>query len=155
MLSDSNEVCSNDIVVQSAGGSCKSFNIIYCVKCLLCRNFNCYVGKTVNSLHKRLNEHQTSYSSLLKKCKKGRFRGKGTFENPINLDIELDDEQILGAHLMFEHGLFEKNSFDKNYEVNILAHVNPTTMRRTEQMFIQKLNTLFPYGLNQCNSVGE
>ena len=152
MLSDSVEVHSNNIVVQSAGGGCKSSNIIYCVKCLLCSNFNCYVGKTVTTLHKRLNEHRASFSSLIKKCKNG---GEGTLQNPTYLDIELDDEQILGAHLIFEHGLFESNSFNENYEVNILAHVNPTTIRRTEQMFIQKLNTLFPYGLNQCNSVGD
>jgi hypothetical protein len=92
---------------------------------------------------------------LIKKCENGGVGGEGTLQNPIDLDIELDDEQILGAHLIFEHGLTKKNSFNENYEVNILAHVNPTSIRRTEQLFIQKLNTLFPYGLNQCNSVGD
>ena len=75
MLSDSVEVHSNNIVVQSAGGGCKSSNIIYCVKCLLCSNFNCYVGKTVTTLHKRLNEHRASFSSLIKKNAKMEGRG--------------------------------------------------------------------------------
>ena len=73
----------------------------------------CYVGITVTSLHKRLNEHRASFSSLIKKCENGGVGGEGTLQNPIDLDIELDDEQILGAHLIFDHGLFKKTALMK------------------------------------------
>ena len=66
-----------------------------------------------------------------------------------------DDEQILGAHLAHEHSFKRNGDFNRNYRVFILAHCNPPSLRKTEQLWIDKLRTLRPYGLNQKSSVGD
>ena len=69
--------------------------------------------------------------------------------------MEVDDEQILGVHLYFKHGMRNSADFNSCYSVDILSNCSPRDMRRVEQLFIDKLKTLTPYGLNQCNSVGD
>ena len=56
-----------------------------------------------------------------------------------------DDEQILGIHLVVEHGLKNRKDFNKNYRLFILANSNPCSIRRSEQFWIDKLNTLTPH----------
>ena len=60
-----------------------------------------------------------------------------------------DDEQILGAHLAHEHSLKGRGDFNCSYKVDIFAHCSPPSLRKTEQLWINKLKTLRPYGLNQ------
>ena len=118
-------------------------------KCLLCPSYNRYTGKTVTTLHERLNKHRSSFTLLNKKLR------RSSASTPVQLDIDLDDEQILGAHLILKHELSAKNAFDKNYEISIVGHCNPSNIRMKEQFFMDKLKTLFPYGLNQCQSIGD
>ena len=146
MVGQSETVSSNGIDVKSAGGSCKSNNIVYCVRCNLCSSYNRYVGKTVTPLHERMSQHRSSFIALMKKLKRDR--------NHVNL-LQLDDEQILGAHLFFKHNKRTQHDFNTSYVVDILSHCNPCDIRITEQHFIDKLKTLTPYGLNQCNSIGD
>ena len=74
--------------------------------------------------------------------------------------IETDDTNILGVHLIKKHQIqagdgFEKcKDFNKSYKVTILANnVTPSNIRILERSFIDKLNTLAPFGLNQINSL--
>ena len=67
---------------------------------------------------------------------------------------DCDDEQIIGAHLVHAHNLKTKNDFNSSYRIFVLAHVNPTSLRKTEQSWIDKLRTRRPFGLNKNNSVG-
>ena len=146
MVGQSETISSNGIDVKSAGGSCKSNNIVYCVRCTLCSSYNCYVGKTVTALHERMSQHRSSFIALMKKLKRDR--------NNVNL-LEIDDEQILGAHLFSKHNKRNAHDFNTCYVVDILSHCNPCDIRITEQRYIDKLKTLTPYGLNQCNSIGD
>ena len=45
--------------IESALGTCKTYNIVYLVQCSICKKN--YVGRTVNSLHKRLDGHQSKF----------------------------------------------------------------------------------------------
>ena len=64
-----------------------------------------------------------------------------------------DDEQILGAYLVDQHGMRDKPDFNKNYKLFIIAQVSPSNLRKFEQLWIDKLNSLRPFGLNQCKSI--
>ena len=46
MISQAHQITCNGKTVKTAGGSCKSNNIIYCVLCKLCYDQNCYVGNS-------------------------------------------------------------------------------------------------------------
>ena len=146
MIGQKQQIRANGTSVKTAGGSCKSNNIIYCVQCTLCADHNVYVGKTVTPLHERMSQHRSSFIALMKRLKRDR--------NNVNL-LEIDDEQILGAHLFMKHNKYDANDFSKFYTVDILSHCNPRFIRKMEQIFINKLKSLTPYGLNQCNSIGD
>ena len=60
----------------------------------------------------------------------------------------------IGAHLV-HHGMTDKKDFDRNYRLFVLAHSKPTALRPTEQLWIDKLRTMKPFGLNQNYSVGD
>ena len=149
MIGRSRSITNDGNTVFCVGGSCKSNNVIYCVRCTLCKNFNCYVGKTVANLHERINQHRASFNKLIKRLESSQT----SRISPLN--FEVDDETILGAHLLFEHNKHNVSDFNDIYTVDILCHCNPSEIRSKEQFFIHKLKTLTPYGLNQCNSVGD
>ena len=101
-------------------------------------------------MHDRISEHRSSFKKLLRRLKNEH---NATARTTFNLDI--DDEQILGAHLFLEHNKTEIRNFYDCYVIDILAHCNPSNIRETEQYYINKLKTLTPYGFNQCNSIGD
>ena len=99
-----------------------------------------YVGKTIDPLHERVNGHRSKFYYVV--------RHSGIVVE------DCGDEQILGAHLVHAHNLKTKNDFNSSYRIFVLAHVNPTSLRKTEQSWIDKLRTRRPFGLNKNNSVG-
>ena len=146
MVGKAEYIVSNGVQSRCAGGNCKSNNVIYCIRCKICTDHNCYVGKTVSELHTRVSQHRSHFTKLLKKQK----------NTPHNVNLlEVDDEQILGVHLYSKHCKQDVSDFNKFYSIDILSHCSPCDIRKTEQYFINKLKTLTPYGLNQCNSIGE
>ena len=147
MVGKNSTISTNGVTVTCAGGNCKSNNIIYCIKCKICTDHNCYVGKTVSELHSRISQHRSHFNKLLRKQSTSNHNDFNT--------MEVDDEQILGVHLYFKHGMRNSADFNSCYSVDILSNYSPRDMRRVEQLFIDKLKTLTPYGLNQCNSVGD
>ena len=52
------------------------------------------------------------------------------------------------------HDVERRKDFDFSYRLFVLAQVNPTLLRSTEQLWIDKLKTLRPLGLNKISSVG-
>ena len=99
------------------------------------------MGKTTDRLHTRINGHRSKFYYVLKHS-----------ANPADF---FDDEQILGAHIVHDHGLLEKTDFDNNYTLYILGYSNPASIRRSEQFWIDKLKTRTPFGLNQNDSIGS
>lgn len=131
--------------VKSAGGNCKSSSIIYGATCKICEHNRLYTGKSVNSLRDRVNGHRSKYYELARAAK-----ASNSFF--INLD-EIDDDSILGAHLVAVHNKADINDFNECYYFDILTFANPENLRIKEQFYINKLKTLSPFGLNQVNSV--
>ena len=117
-------------------GNCKSKNIIYLAECNLYID-NCYVGRTVQPLHKRVCGHRQGFANVVKK----------------GIDyvsaLDTDDTYSLGIHLYNEHGL--TSEFNKHYTFHVLEHVSPLQMEKIEHLWIHKLNTLFPNGINRSN----
>ena len=144
LMSQLTEVVNNDCSVKSAGGNCKSKCVCYAAQCRLCTRNNTYVGKTVQELHCRINAHRHSFYDILKNYNDCDIN---------NSDINVDDTNILGAHLVFKHGLLEKSDFNKYFSFTILKFSIPKTIRIDEQFFIDKLNTLYPFGLNNVKSI--
>ena len=60
------KVVVNGQEVALPSGTCKSKNIIYLAKCNLC-NDKCYVGRTVQALHKRVFGHRQSFTTVVDK----------------------------------------------------------------------------------------
>ena len=130
--------------IRTVSGTCISWNVVYGFQCKLCKIR--YVGKTTDTLRDRVNGHRSKFYQVLKHSGNNITTGEGMGD--------YDDEQILGAHLVHEHHLTNRTDFNKSYNVSILAHSPPCTLRKTEQFWIDKLNTLRPFGLNQNSSVG-
>ena len=126
-----------NIKFKTAGGDCKSFNLIYCFQCKLCEML--YVGKTTDSLHERVNGHRSKFYGVLTRGAKA--------------EDFVDDEQILGIHLVHGHGMKSRDDFNVSYKLHILAYSNPSSIRSSEQFWIDKLKTLTPFGLNQNCSI--
>ena len=126
---------------KTAGGDCNSFNVVYSFQCKLCSIL--YVGKTVDTLRSRANGHRSKFYGVLKSSRAGK-------SNQV-----FDDEQIVGAHLVHDHDLKDKKAFNRSYRLFVLAYCNPVCLRTTEQLWIDKLKTLHPFGLNQKSSVGD
>ena len=120
-------------------GDCKSKNIIYLSECNLCTN-KCYVGRTVQPLHKRVNGHRQGLNNVV--CK-----GLNFVNSP-----DSDDIFCLGMHLFHEHGI--TSNFNDHFTFHVLEHVSPLQMEKSEHLWIHKLKTLFPNGLNTNNPFG-
>ena len=145
LVSGVDSITNNNIAVKTCGGNCKSFNIVYAAQCAVCVSNNTYFGKSVQALHERVNNHRSSFYDILRKSGKINFN----IEN-----LEIDDENILGAHIFRNHKMVKKSDFNNCFTFNVKSIVNPDKLRFTEQLYIDKLNTLIHFGLNQINSVG-
>ena len=145
LLSGRSLVTNNKKSVKCKGGTCKSNNVIYVATCKLCSQNNVYTGKTVNPLRDRVNGHRSGYYDFARKVK-----ADPNFSIDFN---EIEDEKILGAHLVAVHNKLEKDDFNRSYNFDIVAFSNPGDIRIKEQFFIDTLGTLTPFGLNQVNSL--
>lgn len=139
----SNKSCveNNGTTVKAQGGNCKTKNLIYAATCQLCSKNKVYVGKTVTQLSHRVNGHRSHFYSLLEDG------GSSSVDNV------WDDESVLGAHLYFVHHKRVKSDFNNCYVFDIISQSNPDNLRKFEQFFINKLKSLYPFGLNQVNSI--
>ena len=105
----------------------------------------------MQELHLRINAHRHSFYKILKKypdiLTETRSRD--------NLASEIDDTNVLGAHLLLKHGLSDSLDFNKYLKFTILKFATPSTIRQSEQHFIDSysLKTLYPFGLNNINSI--
>ena len=118
------------------GGTCKSSNLIYGVKCKQCEN-SWYIGETGMRLHERMNQHRYSIG----KFKKGENVDKGN-------DTGLS-----------EHFAMEGHNFERDAEIYILeGGAWKTTEERQckESFYICKYSTLEPTGMNKkAGSMGD
>jgi hypothetical protein len=123
--------------ISSAPGNCKTRNVIYLVVCKLCSKP--YIGRTIQMISRRMCGHRECYYKLL--------------ENEQNIDF-LTDDYSLGLHLVHEHGCFERNDFNRYYNIQILEVCGPSLLEKKEHNYIHGYNTLSPIGLNKVNPFG-
>ena len=117
-----------------SGGDCSSFNINYCAQCVVC--LLAYIGKTIGPLRTRICEHRNFMTTL----------GNDT-------NLEITDDNTLAAHAA-EHGIQTKAGFNSLYRFYVIRHVEKEQLTMSEQFFINKFNTIKPYGLNVSNPIG-
>jgi len=146
LVSQVSVVKNNGNTVTTVGGNCLTHTLVYAATCSLCHDHGVYTGKTVCTLRDRVNSHRSSFYETTRKFK----------TNPDFFDsVVIDDVNILGIHLVKEHGKSELTDFNQSFKFDILAVVTPDRLRFTEQHFINKLDSLQPFGLNQINSIGS
>ena len=68
-------------------------------------------------------------------------------ENREEIDTN-SDLWMLGLHLHLDHGLTDPDAFDRNIKFGILDVVNPTEIDKKEFLWMHKLNTFQPTGIN-------
>ena len=110
------------------GGSCKSSNLIYGVKCKKCESW--YIGETKMRLHERLNQHRSSI---------GKLRKGGS----------LDKSNDTG---LSEHFATEGHNFEVDADLYILEHGewgSSEERKCKESFYICKYKTLEPSGMNK------
>ena len=93
-----------------------------------------YVGQTVNTLRTRINGHR----SWMKK-KKEEDKRPDAFKRK--------DDGALAEHLKQSHNLTKSEDFDKSYKFHVLV-TNPTDFNKCEQLWVDRLSTMHPLGLN-------
>ena len=136
LMSGKDHIRIGDKTLYCSGGNCLSNNLIYGVQCLLC--LIAYIGKTVQTLRNRISGHRGFMNKL-----------------DTSMNIEIDNDCTLAAHLIFDHGLRSKDDFNRVYKFYILRYVNNTEFLTTEeQRLINYFDTLKPKGLNVNNPVG-
>ena len=128
--------------IYTAPGNCLSRNIVYAATCLLCTKN--YTGRSTQQHACRNNGHRAKY---IRYCKQ--------VANGIQMNVsDLDDEYALGIHLHDTHGIKDSEGFDNHYRFTILESCNPRDLSRKEHIWMQKLRTLYPHGLNLNSPFG-
>ena len=123
---------------KSMPGNCTSYNVVYLFTCQLCNM--CYVGRTVQALRARVNQHRAYYYKLV--------------ANPALSPDDNDDGFSLGKHLVECHKMSRWEDFNRCYKVFVLCNSTPKSLEVDEHRFIQKLRTLRPFGLNAVDPFG-
>lgn len=141
MVTDKDELLINGNKVKPAAGTCSSYNVIYGIVCKQCSK--CYVGRTTRTLKERVTDHRGKFYELLTdpsiRCQE---------------NFDYSDCYSLGAHIIDNHGVLNRDEFDVNYEVLILCNSSPVNLEVTEHKFIQRLKTVKPFGINSVDPLG-
>ena len=111
-----------------AGGSCKSSNVIYGVRCKKCGLW--YIGETSMKLHERMNQHRYSTNKLRKGGTLDKSNDTGLSDHFAEKDHEFDRDVEL--HLLESGGW--KSAYDR---------------QQKESFYICRYSTLEPGGLNK------
>ena len=133
---------SNGRKINTASGNCLSRNIVYAATCLLCSKN--YTGRSTQQHASRNNGHRAKYIRYGKQVANG-----------VQINVsDLDDEYSLGIHLHDVHGIKDAEGFDNHFRFTILENCNPRDLSRKEHLWIQKLRTIYPHGLNLNSPFG-
>ena len=145
MICDRLELSVNGVRISPSRGNCTTYNIVYLFICTLCDKP--YVGRTVNPLNIRTNQHRSAFYRVLSAHRNGKL-----VISDLELDNESEDIYSLGMNIVIDYNLNEKGDFDKFYRVLILSsNSSPSSLEVKEHKFIHRLNSLRPSGINRAN----
>ena len=125
--------------IKASEGKCNTRVVIYHASCRHCSK--CYVGKTTQPLNNRISGHRRKFTECL------RYNGD-------RLDLDCDDDYALGLHLYFQHAVRDSKGFNGSFSFTILERCNPQNIDLKEHLWIQRLKTIKPYGLNSHDPFG-
>ena len=125
--------------IRTAASQCNTRCVIYHAACCFCTK--CYTGKTTQPLNSRISGHRGKYYDCL------QYNGD-------RLDLDVDDDHALGLHLYLQHGLRDPRGFNESYSFTVLERCNPRNLDLKEHLWIQRLKTVKPYGLNSHDPFG-
>ena len=125
---------------KTAKGNCTTKNVLYHLRCKICSQP--YVGKTVQMTSSRMCGHRSKYFEILKN------------NGQINESDVDKDEYVPGMHLYNNHNMRDFGDFNENYEMTLLEKCSPSMLDVKEHLWIQKLRTLNPLGLNSVDPFG-
>ena len=111
------------------GGTCKSANLVYAVKCGKCGD-KVYIGETSMKLHERMNQHRYSI---------GRYRRGQTIDKSNDTGLS-------------EHFGTDDHDFDRDAQLHILEKGTWRTAEERqcrESYYICRYGTVEPFGLNK------
>ena len=138
-MSGESSVINQKKKTKTAEGTCLSRLLIYHAACMYCNK--CYVGKTVQCLVDRINGHRQKFYACLR--------------DGINYEIMSKDEDYAwGLHLLSCHHLEYKGAFNESLKFTILEHCSPFNLDLNEHLWIHRLKTLKPFGLNSHDPFG-
>ena len=129
----------NEKIIKTAEAQCNTRCLIYHASCRYCEK--CYVGKTIQPLNKRLCGHRSKFYDTLK------YSGD-------RLDLDDDDDYALGLHLYLQHGIRDQRGFNGSFAVTALERCNSQNLDLKEHLWIQRLKTIKPRGLNSHDPFG-
>ena len=129
-------------VYKTAPGNCTTRNTIYSAVCKLCSKP--YVGKTTQMICGRICEHKSCYNKYLKS--KGKI-------SPSNCK-HFEEKFALAVHLYDEHGINNVQAFENSYEFTVLEKCSPKAITVKEHLWIQKIKSIHPLGLNLNSPLG-
>ena len=66
---------------------------------------------------------------------------------------DINDDYVLEAHSFSVHNNRDKLDFNNCFLFDVLCTTSPENIRKSEQFFIDKLHTLYPFGLNNIKSI--
>ena len=124
---------------KTGNGDCTTKILLYHLKCKICGQP--YVGKTVQMLSSRMCGHRSKYYELVS-------------NNGDIGEVENQDEYVPGMHLYNDHGKRNFEDFNNSYELTLLEKCTPASLDVKEHLWIQKLRTLCPLGLNSVDPYG-
>ena len=126
-------------MVRTAKAQCNTRCVCYFAACRLCSKN--YVGKTIQPLNSRINGHRQKFADCLS------YDGD-------HADLADDDDHALGLHLFFQHGQRRREGFNDSFKFTVLERCNPRNIDLKEHLWIQRLKTIKPYGLNSHDPFG-
>ena len=127
---------------KTAAGCCKTQNCIYSGICKLCGQP--YVGKSIQQENKRIDGHRDNLKIYAKN------------PNILNsvTDLSEKDKYSLATHLNDVHNIVSQTCLDDHFKFTILEKCTPRSIDLKEHLWIQKLNSLAPFGLNLNSPLG-
>ena len=142
LMSGKDHILNRRSEVKTAKGNCKTRNFIYGATCKLCKKI--YVGKSTQLCHKRVNGHRDSLREYVKN------------QNVVSTSSneEIKDKYSLACHLHKQHNILFNTGLDDNFEFTVLEKCTPRSLDIKEHLWIQKLKTITPRGLNLYSPLG-
>ena len=136
----------NGCKFNSTNGTCSTYNVIYLFTCSICNKP--YIGRTVCQLNSRVSQHRAAFYKALSLVKENS--NDSLHDHPAVVN-DKDDLYSLGLHLISDHNKTDKSDFNKFYKVQILENASPKNIDVREHLWIHKLKSLRPLGINRAN----